>query len=346
MKNMDMFAGVNAPGGFVSKFNQIMQESPRSRKIFIKGGPGMGKSTFMKAVAKRAEEEGLFCELFHCSSDPASLDGVHIPALKTAIIDATAPHNTDPIYPSISGEIFDVSRFIRKERLNYDAEELAKTVEDKKKAFAAGYHYLSAALPILRLMDMQELESIQIGKIYHLVDQLAERLLIKASDGAMGEKREMFLSAVSSEGFVHFASSLSRATTCIHVNGNVSASLFLRRFAEVARMKGYGVTLFYCPMRPDEKVEHLYIPALSLFLTTCHTCEASSFDETVDVRIDACTKTAYLEHQKQAEALMQQAVMAYAVAKNLHSQLEAVYIPAMDFEALEREEKQFIDTIF
>ena len=46
---------------------------------------------------ERMEQAGLETEYILCSGDPDSLDGVHIPRLRTAIVDGTAPHGTAPL---------------------------------------------------------------------------------------------------------------------------------------------------------------------------------------------------------------------------------------------------------
>ena len=46
----------------------------------------------MRKVAQAAEDKGLSVEYIQCSGDPDSLDAVLIPAIKTALVDGTAPH--------------------------------------------------------------------------------------------------------------------------------------------------------------------------------------------------------------------------------------------------------------
>lgn len=38
------------------------------------------------------EDKGEQVEYLYCSGDPKSLDGVHIPRIRTAIVDGTSPH--------------------------------------------------------------------------------------------------------------------------------------------------------------------------------------------------------------------------------------------------------------
>ncbi len=77
-----------------------------SKRYFIKGRPGSGKSTIMKKIAAFGEQNGYNVEVYHCGFDPKSLDMVVIPALKCCIFDSTAPHEYFP--DSERDEIVDV----------------------------------------------------------------------------------------------------------------------------------------------------------------------------------------------------------------------------------------------
>ena len=86
------FLGANACTGFYSAFSDCYAAGDGWRAFIIKGGPGTGKSSFMKYVAAKAAERGLEVELCVCSSDPQSLDGVILRSMKTVILDGTPPH--------------------------------------------------------------------------------------------------------------------------------------------------------------------------------------------------------------------------------------------------------------
>ena len=73
------FLGANSAQGFYSLYGGF---PPRSGFLhIIKGGPGTGKSGFMRAIGSEAERRGMDVEYVLCSGDPDSLDGVYIPAL-------------------------------------------------------------------------------------------------------------------------------------------------------------------------------------------------------------------------------------------------------------------------
>ncbi len=86
------FLGANSPNGFYSLYDQLIDPGLAEDIFILKGGPGCGKSSLMRTVGKAMEDKGLYVEYIQCSGDPDSLDGIVIPALKTAIVDGTAPH--------------------------------------------------------------------------------------------------------------------------------------------------------------------------------------------------------------------------------------------------------------
>jgi hypothetical protein len=104
------FFGASTPEGLTDFIPELTAGLTR---YFIKGRPGTGKSTLMKAVAKKAEELGYDIDVYHCSLDPKSLDMVVVPELGFCIFDATAPHEYAPSLKH--DEIFDTyAAFIKK----------------------------------------------------------------------------------------------------------------------------------------------------------------------------------------------------------------------------------------
>ena len=90
------FLGANTPTGFRSLYDQFIDPETDRALYIIKGGPGCGKSTFMKQIARCILNAGHSVECIRCSGDPDSLDGILIPELKIAYVDGTAPHAAAP----------------------------------------------------------------------------------------------------------------------------------------------------------------------------------------------------------------------------------------------------------
>ena len=96
-KITNFFVGANSGVGFQNLFGQIMDLEQAYDFILLKGGPGVGKNTFMREIGRVMEEAGTRVEYLWCSGDPDSLDGVVLPELRCAVADGTSPHGTAPL---------------------------------------------------------------------------------------------------------------------------------------------------------------------------------------------------------------------------------------------------------
>ena len=103
-KNVNRFFGTMLKNGSVNYINELTEGF--SKRIFIKGRPGSGKSTLMRKLAQAARERGFDTESYFCSFDPKSFDMVIIRELGFCIFDATAPHELFPKFKS--DEILDL----------------------------------------------------------------------------------------------------------------------------------------------------------------------------------------------------------------------------------------------
>ena len=83
-KHIQYFLGANSPSGFYSLYDHLLPPERASRFYILKGGPGCGKSTLMRQVARQAEEAGEEVEYILCSGDPDSLDAILLPRLGVA----------------------------------------------------------------------------------------------------------------------------------------------------------------------------------------------------------------------------------------------------------------------
>lgn len=95
--SIQYFLGANSPTGFYSLYDHLLSPEEASRICILKGGPGCGKSTLMRAIGRLAQEQGFQAEYILCSGDPDSLDAVVLPQLRTALVDGTAPHGVVPL---------------------------------------------------------------------------------------------------------------------------------------------------------------------------------------------------------------------------------------------------------
>ena len=121
------FLGANSAAGFCSFFADSYSADLGYRAYIIKGGPGTGKSSMMKALAAHFAEKGERVELCPCSSDPDSLDAVIFHDKKVVIMDGTAPHVVEPKYPAVCERVINLLDCLDNDALTGNKEVIALT---------------------------------------------------------------------------------------------------------------------------------------------------------------------------------------------------------------------------
>lgn len=139
------FLGANGPMGFVSLYREFCSPDSGNFLWVIKGGPGCGKSTFMKKIGKAAEDAGLDVEYVLCSSDPDSLDGVLIPQWHVGYADGTAPHVLDVSFPAAAGAYLDLGQFYDIEAIRPELPRLRALTEKNQALYREAYRALREA---------------------------------------------------------------------------------------------------------------------------------------------------------------------------------------------------------
>ena len=142
MKQTHFFLGANSAEGFYGLYDQLL-DARLYDLIILKGTPGCGKSTFMRRAAAALEERGLETVYIHCSGDPESLDGVIAPAIRTAIVDGTAPHVLEPRYALAHERYVDLSQCCD----SAAAKEVANGLTALTDAYRASYRCLLYTSP-------------------------------------------------------------------------------------------------------------------------------------------------------------------------------------------------------
>lgn len=107
----NFFVGANSGEGFQNLFSEVVDLADTYDLMVLKGGPGVGKNTFMREIGRCMEAAGVPVEYLWCSGDPDSLDGVVLPSIRCAVVDGTAPHVMEPQYPAAVDRYVDLGRF-------------------------------------------------------------------------------------------------------------------------------------------------------------------------------------------------------------------------------------------
>ena len=150
--------------------------APLSKRYFIKGRPGSGKSTMLKKIAQKAAALGYEVEVYHCGFDPKSLDMVLIQPLNLCIFDSTAPHEYFP--DSARDEVIDMYA----ELIDAGTDEANQAALDDirgryQKIVQQGVAYLAEAKQHGDARNALLEQSIDNGAVLSIIDMLTLSLL-------------------------------------------------------------------------------------------------------------------------------------------------------------------------
>lgn len=327
-KIRSMFAGSNSGLGFHSFFDQIIGEEARLL-FLLKGGPGTGKSRFMKEVAQAVGDEQ---ELFFCSSDSHSLDAVAFPKLGVALMDATAPHERDAEWAGCRDELIYLGSFWSQAGLAKRREEIIAQGLLKRQFFAHAFRYLQAA----RLMEENIGErNKKIKNSYFAGAEVLKILEANRTEGR-GRARHLFASAITPEGYVsHIACLATGYSEKFILRGlpGTGKSEYLKDLVRQACYFGFSPEVFYYPLNPH-KILHVLVPELKLAILTAIMWDP--LDELQGPRIDFGGDVDFQgEDFRFLQEFFNRAVKSLQDAQKVHLKLEQHYASNMDFEALD-----------
>lgn len=353
-----IYPGNNTPKGFFSYYKYILGQREANRIMCIKGGPGVGKSSFMKVIADEFLEQGEDIDFMHCSSDPDSLDGIVLRERKIAFIDATSPHVVDPISPGAVDSIVHLGDYWNEAGIRSNRLQVIETNERIRKWFERAYNYLGAAEKVYDNITELYGDSVESAEIYKIAAEIVGREFAgREITLSPGNVKKYFASAITPAGFKNEILSVMsdlKKVYLISVPFGMSAERILNIVSEGAVYRGLAVEEYYCPLKPETKLEHLVIPELSVGFVTAneyHDIEPwqineisdGTYAEIVMIDMNDLVNAMHIrkhmalmeDSRKYADELMNKAIECIRRAKSEHDVLEGYYIPNMDFKKID-----------
>lgn len=323
-----VFPGNNSKQGFYSYYQSGL--SGMERVYILKGGPGTGKSTFMKELAAWFAECGHDVELWHCSSDCNSLDGVLIPDFKTAVVDGTSPHIVEPRYPGVKEEIINFADFWDGDVIAKQKEKVMALTDRISCAFGGAYAHLAEAgradaelLALYRGGNAEEKAASLVGEIFGQEEPLV-RHLFGAAVTPEGVKDVTFdlCRPLKKRWFLRGKRGLGQQTCMEHLLGQ-------------GVRRGLSVEVYHGAIDPEE-ILLLIFPGKGLAVAAVESIpkgEMKEGDRIITFREEREPRQREKEHtaRKHRDEEVSAAVELIARAHALHDELESCYIPAMDF---------------
>lgn len=201
VKPEQYFAAANGIGGFSSLFSEVFSPIAYKRIYIIKGGPGSGKSTFLRRAADACINRGIRTEKILCSSDPDSLDGLVLPEQKIALLDGTAPHAAEPSLPGAAETVLNFFDFFDCDGLHRHKSQLKALSDEKRENYQSAYRLLHALGQLHAQLDCVISECFDLQKAQGTVSRMLRRIAPLGTQSGT-----IYLNANSTKGAVFLQS--------------------------------------------------------------------------------------------------------------------------------------------
>ncbi len=349
-RQRSFFAAANSGYGFYSFYENIFEDRSICERYIIKGGPGTGKSRFMKELAFAAREAGISIDSFCCSSDPSSLDGVTLDLGergRICVLDGTAPHIAEASLPGARDTILNFCDFWDSTQLKTHRDEIFTLSREKQAA------YLSAtdALRSLLIVKGGARKRAENAMSHEKVLLSAKKLMADVKWEGEYFERTGLASSFGMFGPFGLATYKRNAKSVIAVDDSLEcAHVMLSAIVTEARQKRIPFYHSYTYLDPH-KTDAVLFPMHSLsFVST-----SLLSDKDADGAVKKISMSRFFEkgdrsalkgEQKELHSaekeLMKRAEAYMAKMRDCHFKIEEIYISAMDFERKEAFCREFI----
>jgi hypothetical protein len=337
----------------VSYFADCYNEKDDWRCYIIKGGPGTGKSSFMKKVAQKAEDTDLEYILCPCSSDPLSLDAVILPSKKTVVLDGTAPHETNPRYPAVCEEILNFGQFWDSEKIT-DKGKIINLTDQNKAHHKTAQKYLAAAGQIMLDSYKTALSCTEIDKTEKFADRLCQKYIPK--DNGTPYEWVRFLEGITPNGIISYPETILESCENVVIISDkfgACSNIIMNHIREFALTNRYEIITLKNAFLPSLITEHILIPKLSLafvresdytkFDTDIRRTHARRFTSN---KLIHKSKERLKLNEKILKSLLNSSTDSLKKAKAVHDELEEKYKAIMDYQALNTFSEKWIAKLF
>ena len=320
------FATANTSSGFVSFFDGVIKDS--ERVYIIKGGPGSGKSTFMKRIGEDLLSVGMSVDFIYSPEDKYSIEGIYVKDIKVAIINGTYPHTIDPAYPGAIERILDFGNFWDIDYLRLHKGAIKQLTDAIEYEYSIFFRHMNNAKKIHDRWEKEYLLGMDFSKADFITDGIISDV-IGLPTGKTPEISHRFAGAMTPQGQVCFYKELTEDIGKRYVvkgRPGTGKSTMTKKISSAALEKGYNVEYYHCSFDVDS-IDMIIIPELDFALldgTAPHVLDPVQGDVLVDMF--ECINTEIVrENEKPIMDIQDEYAREIGKAKEIYSEISCLY---------------------
>jgi len=335
------FLGSNTKRGFIPLFEETRNANEGMCLYILKGGAGSGKSSLMKKIAAALEQEGDFVEYIPCASDPASLDAIIDVKRGIAMVDGTPPHPLEAKFPGAYERLLNPGDAWDTSKLQVEKSKIIQLSDEISRCHTTATAYIQSASILLDFVrDMAE-KYINYPSLAKFTDSFQADH--SGVSGQRGKEYKRLLSAVSVGRVAFFDTTLSTLCTSLYTIPDpygAASHFLLSTLREMALSKGLDVISCYSSISTPDKLDHLILPQLKMGFSTennFHSIKGKQLQsiENIYMPIPPVLEKEWSVLTNTGKEIVESACNQVKKAKELHDDLEKIYIHAMDFTKMD-----------
>jgi hypothetical protein len=347
----NFFLSVYSPQGYVERFRELYSAESGWKTYIITGSLSPDAARLTSAAGRALEASGEKVNYIGSCCEPGRVSAAVCEKRRLCIVDASVLSSMNLSLPGLCDEIFDVGDTVEQDTLDSHRRSILAFAAKYRTSAARAYRFLTAAAGMdgdtLRLA----LECADMAKLERYAGNLSRRLFPPL--GSQGKESVMYLSAVTADGVVGRLPEENISLLYALDDEYGLGKLFLNKIRCAALSSGYDVVSCPCPLFPEGKPEHLFIPSLNLAFVTTRRSHPFSCTEGRQIHIRRFLDAEAIRQRRPrisferraSRELVSEAVMLLDDARANRRMIESIYAEATDADRLKDAEKRLIDHV-